>query len=214
MSKRFAAVLAAATLACSAASASTLVAATGADAPSRPRRLDGRIGLLLGGADVGDASGFSIGISGGLGYRIGDVTLRALADYYKTGDGKDLHGRAVRAGGALRYSFANRGPDANVDVDFWGEVGAGYEHVTWLSGGVLDRPDAELAIGFEVGGRGAADRRGRRHEIGYFMALRSLIGEAPATGGMPTCAGPCTKATLPPRTDVTMFFELGVHWGR
>ena len=33
-------------------------------------------------------------------------------------------------------------------------------------------------------------------------------------GATATCSGPCTEATKPPRTDVTMFFELGVHWGR
>src|SRR5438874_6368401 len=68
-------------------------------APRQPRFVDGRIGMLLGGADVGDADGFSIGASGALGYRIGDITLRGLFDYYKVGDGsdeaQDRHGRAT-----------------------------------------------------------------------------------------------------------------------
>jgi len=181
-------------------------------ASSAPRSWDGRLGMLLGGADVGNADGFSVGVSAGAGYRIGDATLRGLFDYYKVGD-DDHHGRGTRLGGALRYSFANTGNDAGVGVDFWGEAGLGYEHVAWLAGGVLDRPSAEVAFGFEVNGRGDRDRDGRRHYIGYFMAFRSLVGEAPGMDGPAVCGGPCTKATQPSRTDISMFFELGLHWG-
>lgn len=183
------------------------------------KQIDGRFGLLLGGSDVGDADGFSAGISGALGYRLGDVTLRGLFDYYRVGDGGDeamsRKGRATRIGGALRYSFAHNSYDSNVGVDFWGEVGAGYEHVAWRRGGILDRPSGELAIGFDVGGRGKEARDGRRRKIGYFMAFRTLLAQGPEmTGVTATCGGPCTEATKPSRTDVSMFFELGVHWGR
>lgn len=188
-------------------------------APRQPRVVDGRIGMLLGGADVGDADGFSIGASGALGYRIGDITLRGLFDYYKVGDGADepldRHGRATRLGGALRYSFANTGHDAGAAVDFWGELGAGYEHVAWRHGGILDRPSGELAVGLDLGHRGDRDARGDRKEIGYFMAFRTLVAQGPEMADAPAmCGGPCTEATKPPRTDVSMFFELGVHWGR
>ena len=105
---------------------------------------DGRLGMLLGGADVGDADGFSVGVSAGAGYRLGDATLRGLFDYYKVGD-SDRHGRGTRLGGALRYSFANLGNEGGVGVDFWGEAGLGYEHVAWLTGGVLDRPSGSMA---------------------------------------------------------------------
>jgi hypothetical protein len=30
---------------------------------------------------------------------------------------------------------------------------------------------------------------------------------------MATCGGPCDTATTPSRTDVTMFFDFGVHFG-
>ena len=188
------------------------------DAPA-PREVEGRIGMLLGGADVGDADGFSVGVSGGLGYRIGDVTLRGLFDYYRVGDGSgeamDRKGRASRFGGALRYSFANTGWDSHTPVDFWGEAGAGYEHVAWRNGGVLDRPNAEFAFGLDVGHRSAPNAHGDRHSIGYFMDFRTLVAQAPEiTGAMATCSGPCTEATKPTRTDVSMFFELGVRWGR
>ena len=177
-----------------------------------PHSWDGRFGMLLGGADVGDASGFSVGVSAGGGYRIGDVTLRGLFDYYKVGD-QDRHGRGTRLGGALRYSFANTGEERGTGVDFWGEAGLGYEHVAWLAGGVLDRPSGEAAFGMEIMGRGERDRDGRRHYVGYFMAFRALVGEAPGMDVPATCGGPCSKATQPSRTDISMFFELGLNWG-
>jgi hypothetical protein len=196
-----------------------MVATDGYERARTPREVDARLGMLLGGADVGDADGFSIGISGALGYRIGDITLRGLVDYYKVGDNSDelmeRKGRATRLGGALRYSFANTGFESRFAVDFWGELGAGYEHVAWRHGGVLDRPSGELGFGLDIAHRGSANARGERKKVGYFMALRSFVGQGPEEmGAMATCSGPCTEATKPPRTDVTMFFELGVHWGR
>jgi hypothetical protein len=190
--------------------------------PPTARRVEGRVGMLLGGSDVGDADGFSLGISAGLGYRIGDITLRGLFDHYRVGDGSDeaagRRGRGTRLGGALRYSFANTGEiarsGAGVGVDFWGEVGVGMEHVAWRQGGVLDRPSGELAVGFEVDAQGERRANSRRRHIGYFMAFRTLLGQGPEMDGPAVCAGPCTKATRPSRTDVSMFFEVGLHWGR
>src|SRR5262245_56079959 len=72
------------------------------DRDGTPNHVDGRIGMLLGGADVGDADGFSIGVGGGLGYRIGDITLRGVVDYYRVGDSPDeglmRKGRGLRGG--------------------------------------------------------------------------------------------------------------------
>ena len=192
----------------------------GGDERPAPHRIEGRIGMLLGGSTVGDADGFSLGVSAGLGYRIGDLTLRGTFDYYRVGDSADeapmRRGRATRVGGAVRYSFANTGPDDSkgVDLDFWGEVGAGYEHVAWRQGGVLDRPSASLAVGFEVDGHGASDRNRRARHIGYFMDFRTLLAHAPDMDAPAVCGGPCTEATKPSQIDVSMFFELGVHWGR
>lgn len=202
------------------ASAQTYVA-TDASYAREPmfKQVDARLGVMLGGSDVGDADGFSAGVSAAVGYRLGDITLRGLFDYYRVGDGAseamDRKGRATRLGGAVRYAFAHNSYDSKVGVDFWGELGAGYEHVAWRRGGILDRPTGELAVGFDVGGRGQRDRDGRRRKIGYFMAFRTLLAQGPETPGvMATCGGPCTEATKPSRTDVSMFFELGVHWGR
>lgn len=187
-----------------------------------PTRVEGRVGMLMGGTDVGDADGFSMGVSAGLGYRIGDVTLRGLFDYYKVGDGDDeamsRRGRGSRLGGAVRYSLANTGDQKRakgIGVDFWGELGFGVEHVTWRQGGVLDRPSGEIAVGFELDGFGERnDRTQRRRHVGYFMAFRTLIAQGPDMDGPAVCGGPCTKATKPSRTDTSMFFEIGLHWGR
>jgi hypothetical protein len=220
MTKLLAAALLVAT---STASAQTYVASDSGDrgyaGPPMFKQVDARIGLLLGGSDVGDADGFSAGVSGAIGYRLGELTLRGMVDYYRVGDGGDeamnRKGRATRVGGALRYSFAHNSYESGVAADFWGELGAGYEHVSWRKGGILDRPSGELAVGFDIGGRGQRDARGNRRQIGYFMAFRSLIAQGPEMPGVTAiCGGPCTEATKPSRTDVTMFFELGVHWGR
>jgi len=187
------------------------------------QRVEGRVGMLIGGADVGDADGFSMGVDAGIGYSIGDLTLSGRIDYYKVGGGPDellsRHGRATRAGGALRYSFANTGEKdgdgGGVGIDFWGEAGIGYEHVAWRQGGVLDRPSGELAVGFEIDGYGRRNARGVRRHAGYFMGFRTLLAQAPAMGETPaTCGGPCTRPTPPSRTDLSMFFEMGLHWGR
>ncbi len=215
--------LAALLLSTGTAAAQTVVATDGYGhaRPAAPRRLEARAGMLLGGSDVGDADGFSIGLTTGLGYRIGDVTIRARFDHYRVGDSASeelvRRGRGTRVGGALRYSFANITDPrerSGLGVDFWGEAGVGLEHVAWRHGGVLDRPSAEVALGFELDGYGRRQADGRRRHVGYFMAFRSFIGRGPEMEGPAVCGGPCTKATRPSRLDASMFFELGLHWGR
>jgi hypothetical protein len=220
--------LAASTLAFVATASANTVAVDGGNGTIRyierepevpgPRRVEGRFGMLLGGSDVGDADGFSMGVSAALGYRVGDVTLRGLFDYFRVGDGGDealdRRGRSTRAGGALRYSFANTGDEEGAGADFWGEVGLGYEHVAWRAGGVLDRPSGELAIGFDLDSAGKDRSPGRRRHLGYFMAFRTLLAQGPDMDGPAMCGGPCDKATKPSRIDASMFFELGMHWGR
>ena len=207
------------------ASANNVVASDGVEArDDKPaaRRIEGRVGMLLGGSDVGDADGFSVGLTTGIGYRIGDITLRARFDHYRVGDSASeamvRRGRGTRVGGAVRYSFTNTASDherKGVGVDFWGEAGIGVEHVAWREGGVLDRPSGELAVGFELDGYGKRDDNSRRRRhVGYFMGFRSLIGAGPEIDGPAVCGGPCTKATKPSRLDVSMFFEVGLHWGR
>lgn len=217
--------LALTTVAASSASANVVASdgtALTAASPPAARRVEGRIGMLLGGSDVGDADGFSVGVAVGAGYRIGDLTLRALFDYYRVGDGTgeslDRRGRSARVGGAVRYSFANTYDDdrnrGGLNIDFWGEIGGGLEHVAWRQGGVLDRPSGEVAIGFELDGVGERRPDGHRRHMGYFMDFRTLIGQGPEMDVPAVCGGPCSKATKPSRIDTSMFFELGLHWGR
>jgi hypothetical protein len=214
--------LAALLLSTGTAAAQTFVARDGYARPAAPRRLEARAGMLLGGSDVGDADGFSIGLSTGLGYRIGDVTLRARFDHYRTGDSASeamvRRGRGTRVGGALRYAFASTGErsgsDGGLAADLWGEAGVGLEHVSWRQGGIYDRPSGELAIGFDLDRYGRRNAQGRRRHIGYFMAFRSFVARGPEMDGPAVCAGPCTRATKPSRIDASMFFELGLHWGR
>lgn len=203
------------------AAAQSVAASDAYARPPAPRRIEARAGMLLGGSDVGDADGFSMGLTTGLGYRIGDVTVRGRFDYYRVGDGADeamdRRGRATRVGGAVRYSFASTGAprrDSGVGGDFWGELGLGLEHVAWRRGGVLDRPSGEAALGFDLDGYGQRDAQGRRRHLGYFMAFRTLLGQGPEMDGPPVCGGPCTRATKPSRLDASMFFEVGLHWGR
>src|SRR6476469_863721 len=109
-----AALLAASSLASSGASAQTLVAMDAPPAKPLPRAFDARIGMLVGSSSAGGVDGVSTGVSGGLGYRIGDLTIRGLVDVYSVGDNADeamhRHGRAERLGAAARYSFRNTGP--------------------------------------------------------------------------------------------------------
>jgi len=198
----------------STASAQTLVAVSAPPEKPAPRMVEAEVGMMLGGADAADVNGFSFGGTASVAYRIGENSLRAMFDYYSVGDGyqevMQRHGRATRVGAALRHSFRSTDPDRSVYGDLWGELGGGYEQIGWTSGGVLARPDAELAFGLDLGFRNT--RQGTI--TGTFMDFRTFLGEAPSTAGaMTTCGGPCTEATTPPRIDVSMFFEMGVHWG-
>jgi hypothetical protein len=218
--RRFA--LALGLLAAAAAPAAAQVVATTADrdvaSPPPQHFWDARFGMLAGAATVGDSDGTSIGVTGGFGYHFGAFALRGELDYYRVGDDPDVtmsrRGRATRGAALLRYSFAATDSDDSVIGDLWGEAGAGYERVAWATGGVLTRPDGELALGADLGGR--RDGHGpHRKRLGGFIDVRSFIAEAPADPTAPiTCGGPCTMATQPPRTDVSLFFEFGVFFGR
>jgi len=201
-----------------AASAQTLVATSEPLTPATPpapRSIDARVGMMLGGADAGDVNGFSFGGTAAVGYGIGDNAIRATFDYYSVGDGVDevmqRHGRTTRLGGALRHSFRSTDRGRELAANLWGELGGGYERLAWLHGGVLERPDAELAFGVDVGFRNTYTRE--KHQTGYFMDFRALLAEAPPSAAMATCGGPCTEATAPPRADVSLFFDFGVQWG-
>ena len=198
----------------STASAQTLVAVSAAPEQPAPRLIEAEVGMMMGGADAADVNGFSFGGTASVAYRIGDNSLRGMFDYYSVGDGyqevMQRHGRGTRVGAALRHAFRSIDRDRSLYGDLWGELGGGYEQIGWTTGGVLSRPDAELAFGIDLGFRNTKSQT----LTGYFMDFRAFLGEAPSVAGaMTTCGGPCTEATTPPRIDVSMFFEMGVHWG-
>jgi hypothetical protein len=201
----------------SSAAVSTTASSIAVAPPLSSHAFVSTLGFTTGNAEVGSTQGGTTGVVGSFGYRIGAVTARALVDYYSVGQSgaMPVHGRATRFGAAARYAFAHTPLDSDAALDFWGELGAGYEHVAWHDGGVLDRPSYEGAFGFDLGARGDRRPDGHRRFGGAYVAFRTLVAQAPAeAGAMPTCAGPCSQATLPPRTDVTLFFDFGAEWGR
>jgi len=185
-------------------------------APPTPHRVEARIGMLVGGGDVGDVSGPSNGVQVAVGARYGDVTGLAEYDYVTENDPDDAttarHGDMSRAGVVARWSLFRSGNDAPVAVDYWVEAGGGYERITWAPGGVLDRPDLVLGFGAELDGQVHRDT-GTRH-IGSWIGLRAIVARAPDAGLPPACGGPCTMATPPSRDDVAFYFTWGMHWGR
>ncbi|MCB9565481.1 MAG: hypothetical protein H6709_02710 [Kofleriaceae bacterium] len=196
------------------AAADTAIAA---DAPPVERRIDTRIGLLLGGADVGDVNGPSSGFHASLGYRYGTVSVMGEYEYLTVGDGLgdrlDRDGRTTRGGAALHWQLADVAPkDSPVGMQFWVEGGLGAERVMWNRGGVLYRPDAIAGFGFEVDGRGWASPRPRH--FGVYVALRVMVAKGPPSAEPAMCEGPCSVATTPSRNDVSLFAHLGLHFGR
>jgi len=198
------------------------VAIAGDTVPAAPRkhdyRFDGRGGFMIGGSDTGDATGLSMGFHGQLGARLDKISLFGEFDYYSVGDspGEDMRriGRASRVGGTLRYSLLNAGPQSGaIGGDWWVEAGGGYEHVNWNQGGVLNRPDLTLGIGLEVDGRPGYGTNHVQH-AGWYFAFRTVVAQAPTSDAPVVCGGPCTMASQPSRTDVSMYFITGLHWGR
>jgi hypothetical protein len=182
----------------------------------RTRRFDARAGFLLGGADVGDADGLSVGFHGQLGFRVDDVTLFGELDYFSVGDGPDealmRTGRTTRYGLAARYALYETPDDAALGGEFWVEAGAGYEDVRWKQGGVLRRPDLALGLGLELDAR-PGDNERHRH-LGWYLGFRTILAGAPDSDAPETCGGPCEEPSGPSRTDVSFYFLVGLHWGR
>ncbi len=189
-------------------------------APPVEKRIDLRVGLLTGGADLGDVTGPSSGVNAGVGYRRGAITGLAEYAYLHVGDAQSdsqsRDGNSTRVGATLRYAVADVAKvGAPIGMEFWVEGGVGIEHVAWQRGGVLDRPDLALGFGFELDGRGwrQAPTAKPKH-FGAFVAFRALVARAPSNDLPEMCEGPCTEATAPSRNDVSMYFHFGLHWGR
>lgn len=186
-------------------------------APPAERRVDLRLGLLTGRADVGDVTGPSGGVHASLGYRLGVITVMGEYDYLHVGDAStdrlSRDGNTSRGGATVRYELADVAKaDSPLGLQFWVEGGVGIEHLSWQRGGVLDRPDLALGVGFELDGRGWKQPRPRH--FGAYFAFRALLARAPEMDAPAMCEGPCTDATKPSRNDTSFYFHFGLHWGR
>jgi hypothetical protein len=195
------------------AAAETTIAA---DAPRPPRRLELRLGTMLGSGDVGDSHGFSGGLHTAIGVRRGE--LAALAELHYGGIGDSVSRASPRRGRVTRLALIGRwnvlsgGPSAPLSGDLWVEGGAGYEHVMWNRGGVLDRPFVAAGFGTELDARPSPG--GKRRHVGPYIGLRTQFARGPRSDEMPTCGGPCTRATRPSSTDASIYVIFGLHTGR
>ena len=162
---------------------------------------------MLGGGDVGDVDGFSFGATAR--HRLPHRRHHAACACSTTTRSATAATRACSATAARRGSAPrcatrseHRHRRARVFADFWGELGVGFEHVAWLHGGVLDRPERGARVRLRSR-RPRHARRAQRRTIGYFMDFRTH-----RRAGARGCRrdgdvrGPCTTATTPPRSDV------------
>lgn len=179
------------------------------------RRTEINFGLLVGGSDVGDINGTGVGLNLNLGRRFGDLV--ALGEYnHQTVGKRGTRGRMNRLGLTLRYSLLRLGLKKKRDpmgVDWFAELGAGRQYIAWNEGGRLARNDVQLGFGMQMMGR--VKRADKYRYVGPYFAFRARAARAPKSANvMPTCAGPCDKPTGPPRTDVSLFFHVGMNFGR
>ncbi len=187
------------------------------------RRTEVDVGFIVGGEDVGPSRRYTRGLQVDIGRRFGDLVL--LAEYNYLGVGDDSSGSTgtmSRGGLVARYSLLrtsgdpdHRGRRGPLSGDFWLEGGAGVQRIAWDAGGVLTRPDAVLGVGWQLNGVIGRDDPHPRY-YGPYVALRVHLTRAPEPGAdvMPTCGGPCDRATRPSRNNVGFFFHFGINWGR
>lgn len=183
----------------------------------KERRNELHIGMLAGGADIGDVQGPGIGLEINAGRRFGDISILGQIDYLGVGESQYIadprRGSLARAGLMARYSVLDFAGDRNpLGVNLWIEAGGGRQRIAWDRGGTLTRSDVNLGFGIQLDAR--LDN-GRRH-LGPYFAFRANIAQAPdlAMDSEPTCGGPCDTATAPSSTDLSLFFHFGMHLGR
>lgn len=193
------------------ASANTIAISAPPEEPIA-KRLEFDVGMLLGGMDIGKIRASTTGLAVNVGMRLGELSILGEVDYMSLRASE--RGTMTRVGVTSRYSLVPLGEEGGFATsDIWLEGGVGWEHVAWRSGGVLDRADAAVGIGWQA--NIIMDRRSKHPRyLGPYFALRTFIAEGPSSDGMPTCGGPCDRETLPSSTDVSFMFHMGVNWGR
>ncbi len=182
--------------------------------PEEPvaKRLEFDVGMLLGGMDLGKTRASTTGLALNLGMRVGELSILGEVDYMALR--AEERGTMTRVGITTRYSLVPLGEEGGFATsDIWLEGGVGWEHVAWRSGGVLERADAVVGIGWQADV--VMDRKSAHPRyLGPYFALRTFVAQGPEADGMPTCGGPCARETLPSSTDVSFMFHMGVNWGR
>lgn len=183
-------------------------------------RFEGGVGLLAGGYEVGPIGGSAIGTHVDGGVRAGRLALLGEYDFVSIGQSSYDHpdpvrGQLHRLGVNVRYSLgAFGGRSIPLRGDIWIEGGLGDQLVRWNGGGELERRD--LAFGF--GGQMTV-QIGKEHPryLGFYYAFRGLVARDPTEPkqpAVPTCAGPCDRATSPSSWDLGAFFNFGVVFSR
>lgn len=193
------------------ASANTIAISAPPEEPIA-KRLEFDVGMLIGGMDLGKTRADSAGLAMNLGMRLGEISVLGEVDYIALRAAE--RGTMTRVGLTTRYSLVPLGDDNGFATsDIWLEGGVGWEHVSWRSGGVLDRADAALGVGWQA--NIIMDRKSDHPRfLGPYFALRTFVAQGPKSDGMPTCGGPCDRETLPSSTDVSFMFHMGINWGR
>ncbi len=213
---RAASIAAALPLVCLLAGSAAAETAIAGEVPKPPRRVELRLGTLMGSGDVGDARGYSGGLQAAVGVRRGDHGMLAELQYASIGDSlsreSPRRGRVTRAALLGRWNVLSGGPDGPVSGDLWIEGGVGYEHVMWNRGGVMDRPFLAMGFGTELDARPSPG--GKRRHVGPYLGFRTQLARGPQSEDMPTCGGPCTRATRPSSLDASLYVVFGIHTGR
>jgi hypothetical protein len=178
----------------------------------KERRNELFVGMLAGGAEVGDVSGSGVGVQIDAGRRFGDLSVLAEYGYHSVA----RKGTQSRLGMTARYALVTiGGARSPLASEWWVEAGAGRQRVVWDAGGVLNRNDAVLGFGMHLQGRlGRRDARPRH--VGPYLAIRAMLARAPEADPAPppTCGGPCDYPTTPSRNDVSLFLHYGMYFGR
>lgn len=204
-------ITAAGLLSSASANANTLAISAPPEEPV-PKRVELDIGIMTGGLDLGttNADATGIALSGGL--RFGELSLLAEFNHFSVQASES--GTMNRVGAVARYSIVPLGDEKSFATgDLWVEAGAGWEHLNWRRGGVLNRPD--IALGFGWQGNFVLDEKSDHPRyFGPFFALRALVAPGPDSDEEAVCGGPCDRATPPSPTDVSLMFHAGINWGR
>jgi hypothetical protein len=184
------------------------------------RKLDVKIGGVIGGFSVGPYDGLFMG--GGdlsVGYRLfdrvsieGSAILAGLhdADYLNP---NPVGGLLERYGGALKYTFARVGGGRDLPMmgSFYASGLLGYQTIRWDKGGIVRRNDAGFGFGSDLDFR--ISRKGNPKTLGLYFDFRILASRAPGDPGPAACQAICDEPTPPLSTDFAWHFRIGMSFG-